>query len=62
MATPTVLSAFAHDTKPAPRRFVSRFVDVHEFVEHQDGGHFAAWEQPLRYAQDLRRAVALADR
>ncbi|MFI9325191.1 epoxide hydrolase family protein [Kitasatospora aureofaciens] len=61
VATPTVVSAFAHDTKPAPRSFVSRFVNVREFVEHQDGGHFAAWEQPLRYVQDLRRAVALAN-
>ncbi|MFF4342642.1 epoxide hydrolase family protein [Kitasatospora sp. NPDC001540] len=60
--TPTVLSAFAHDTKPAPRSFAARYVNVQEFVEHRDGGHFAAWEQPLAYARDLRRAVALAER
>jgi hypothetical protein len=57
--TPTLLSAFAHDTKPAPRGFASRFVNVQEFIEHKSGGHFAAWEQPERYAEDLRRAVAL---
>ena len=59
VGTPTVLSAFEHDTKPAPRGFVSRFVDVREFIEHRDGGHFAAWEQPRAYVDDLRRAIAL---
>lgn len=59
VATPTVYSAFAHDTKLAPRGFASRFVNVREFVEHPEGGHFAAWEQPERYSADLRRAVAL---
>lgn len=57
--TPTVLSVFAHDTKPVPPGFASRFVNVQAFIEHESGGHFAAWEQPERYAQDLRRAVAL---
>ena len=58
--TPTVLSVFAHDINPAPRGFASRFVNVQEFIEHDNGGHFAAWEQPARYAEDLRRAIALA--
>ena len=58
--TPTVLSAFAHDSKPAPRKFASRFVNIEAFIEHEHGGHFAAWEQPERYAEDLRRAIALA--
>ncbi len=57
--TPTVLSAFAHDIKLAPRGFASRFVNVQEFIEHENGGHFAAWEQPEQYARDLRRAIAL---
>jgi hypothetical protein len=60
--TPTVLSAFAHDTEPAPRGFASRFVNVQEFIEHENGGHFAAWEQPVHYAEDLRRAIELANR
>ncbi|MGS0896000.1 alpha/beta fold hydrolase [Burkholderia stagnalis] len=59
VSTPTVLSAFAHDTKPAPRGFASRFVNVQEFIEHERGGHFAAWEQPECYADDLRRAISL---
>lgn len=62
VATPTVLSVFAHDTKPAPRGFAERFVDVQEFVEHERGGHFAAWEEPEAYAQDVRAALGLAGR
>ncbi|WP_341676237.1 epoxide hydrolase family protein [Niveibacterium sp. SC-1] len=60
--TPTVLSAFAHDIKLAPRAFASRFVNIQEFIEHANGGHFAAWEQPDQYVEDLRRAIALAHR
>ncbi len=49
--TPTVLSAFPHDIKPAPRSYAEAFVNVREYVEHRAGGHFAAWEQPRSYAQ-----------
>ena len=56
---PTVLSVFAHDTKPEPRSYAEAFLDVRDYVEHPAGGHFAAWEQPHAYAADLRRAVAL---
>jgi pimeloyl-ACP methyl ester carboxylesterase len=55
--TPTVISTFAHDTKPAPRSYAEAFVNVQEFLEHTAGGHFAAWEQPVAYAADLDRAV-----
>jgi len=57
-----VLSAFPHDIKPAPRSYAEAFVDVREFIEHDAGGHFAAWEQPEAYADDLRRAVRLGAR
>lgn len=57
--TPTVLSAFPHDIKPAPRSYAEAFLNVREYVEHQAGGHFAAWEHPRAYAGDLRRAVRL---
>ncbi|MFZ7086563.1 alpha/beta fold hydrolase [Curtobacterium sp. RRHDQ10] len=59
--TATVLSVFGHDTKPAPRAFAERFVDLRAYVEHEHGGHFAAWEQPEVYAGDLRTAVRLGD-
>jgi pimeloyl-ACP methyl ester carboxylesterase len=53
----TVLSAFAHDIKPAPRSYAEAFVNVRDFIEHADGGHFAAWEQAAAYAADLDQAV-----
>jgi pimeloyl-ACP methyl ester carboxylesterase len=58
--TPTLVSAFARDIIPAPRSFAEQFVDVREFIGHEAGGHFAAWEHPDVYASDLRRATALA--
>lgn len=57
--TPTVLSVFAHDINPAPRSYAEAFLNVCEYVEHRAGGHFAAWEQPRDYADDVRRAVKL---
>jgi hypothetical protein len=57
--TPTVVSSFAKDILLAPRRYAELFVSVQDFVEHPDGGYFAAWEQPAAYAADLDRAVRL---
>jgi pimeloyl-ACP methyl ester carboxylesterase len=57
--TPTVLSVFPHDTKPEPRSYAEAFLNVREYVEHGAGGHFAAWEQPAAYADDVRRAIKL---
>jgi pimeloyl-ACP methyl ester carboxylesterase len=57
--TPTVLSVFSRDTKPEPRSYAEVFLNVREYVEHGAGGHFAAWEQPEAYADDLRRAIKL---
>ncbi len=57
--TPTVFSVFAHDLKPEPRSYAEVFVNIREYAEHPDGGHFAAWEQPEIYVDDLRRAVKL---
>jgi pimeloyl-ACP methyl ester carboxylesterase len=62
VGTPTVLSAFAHDIKPAPRSFAEAFLNVREFVEHDAGGHFAAWEQPEAYAADVHLAVRLGQK
>lgn len=59
VATPTILSTFARDTKPAPREFCARFINVQGWREHAAGGHFAAWEQPDAYVADLRDALTL---
>ncbi|MFB7597403.1 alpha/beta fold hydrolase [Streptomyces sp. NPDC056160] len=57
--TPTVFSVFPRDTKPEPRSYAEAFLNVRDYVEHGAGGHFAAWEQPGAYADDVRRAVKL---
>jgi pimeloyl-ACP methyl ester carboxylesterase len=60
VGTPTVFSAFPQDVIPAPRSYAEIFLNVVEYVEHLAGGHFAAWEQPSAYTEDLRRAVKIA--
>jgi pimeloyl-ACP methyl ester carboxylesterase len=57
--TPTLVSVFPADIKPAPLSYVAAFTNVREYCQHEAGGHFAAWEQPEAYAADLRRAVQL---
>ncbi|WP_371476591.1 epoxide hydrolase family protein [Kitasatospora sp. NBC_00315] len=57
--TPTVLSVFPRDLKPEPRSYAEAFLNLHDYVEHPSGGHFAAWEQPGAYADDVRRAAKL---
>ncbi|MFI7001976.1 epoxide hydrolase family protein [Nocardia sp. NPDC050175] len=59
IATPTMLSVFPRDIKPEPRSYAEAFLNIRDYVEHQAGGHFAAWEQPEAYAEDVRRAVEL---
>ncbi|MFE5585637.1 hypothetical protein [Kitasatospora sp. NPDC056531] len=51
---------FPHDIKPEPRSCAEAFLNIRDYVEHPVGGHFAAWEQPEAYADDLRRAVKLS--
>jgi len=55
-----VFSVFADDFLPAPRSYAEAFLNVVEYIEHPAGGHFAAWEQPSAYTEDLRRAVRIA--
>lgn len=58
---PAAFSFFAHDILNAPRSYAARFFDVRHWFNHDDGGHFAAWEQPSAYASHLRAAISLAD-
>ncbi len=59
IGTPTVLSVFPRDIKPEPRSYAEVFLNLCAYVEHPAGGHFAAWEQPEAYADDVHRAVKL---
>ncbi|WP_286277977.1 epoxide hydrolase family protein [Naasia aerilata] len=61
LEVPTVVGQFPRDLLPAPREFAERVFDVRVFNDgHTSGGHFAAWERPDEFVQDLRSAVALA--
>ncbi|MEZ0091848.1 hypothetical protein [Streptacidiphilus sp. EB129] len=55
--TSTVLAVFPRDLEPEPRSYAEAFLNVCDYVEHPAGGHFAAWEQPEAYADDVHRAV-----
>lgn len=57
---PTAFTVFAKDLVNAPREFAERFFDVRSWAEEPAGGHFAAWEQPSRYAAGVRTAMRLA--
>ncbi|MFC0682626.1 epoxide hydrolase family protein [Lysobacter korlensis] len=57
---PTAVSVFPRDLLPPPRALAERIFDVRVWEEHAAGGHFAAWEQPEAFANDLRGAVALS--
>jgi pimeloyl-ACP methyl ester carboxylesterase len=52
---PVAVSVFPADLVRAPRVFAERFFDVRQWVEHDRGGHFAAWEVPDAFAGDLQR-------
>jgi pimeloyl-ACP methyl ester carboxylesterase len=59
---PAVFTIFPRDLVNAPREFAERFFDVRVWREESHGGHFAAWEQPARYAAGVHDAVRLASR
>jgi pimeloyl-ACP methyl ester carboxylesterase len=51
-----VPAAVAHPPRdaPLPRDWAKRRVNLVRFTELSRGGHFAAWEEPELYAEDLR--------
>lgn len=56
---PAVFTVFPRDLVNAPREFAERFFDVRVWREEARGGHFAAWEQPARYAAGVHDAARL---
>lgn len=54
---PVGVAQFPHDLVSAPREFAERWYDVRRWTEMPRGGHFAAWEQPELFADDLRAFV-----
>ncbi|MGI5131167.1 epoxide hydrolase family protein [Pseudonocardia sp. CA-107938] len=59
VTAPVVMSVFPRDMPAAPRTFAERVLPVVDVREHAAGGHFAAWERPRDYADDLRVATGM---
>lgn len=57
LSLPTACSVFPHDIYTAPRSWAERC--IHNLIywnELDQGGHFAAWEQPGIFVDELRKA------
>lgn len=59
VALPTGVSAFPKEIIPAARKWAERrYTNIVHWNEMEKGGHFAAWEQPELFAQELRECFA----
>ena len=57
---PVAVSAFPKEILPTPRKWAERnYKQLVHWGEMEQGGHFAAWEQPEAFVQELRTAFAL---
>jgi pimeloyl-ACP methyl ester carboxylesterase len=54
---PAAVASFPGDTAPLPREWAERNVNLKRFTEMPRGGHFAAWEEPELFANDLRESL-----
>ncbi len=54
---PTGVGRYPKEVLRAPRAWVEQRYHVTRWIEHPCGGHFAAMEQPERFAADLREFV-----
>ena len=54
---PTAVTAFPEEYLQTPRSWTEQaYHDLIYFNEAERGGHFAAWEQPQLFAEELRAA------
>jgi pimeloyl-ACP methyl ester carboxylesterase len=52
---PTVVSSFPEEICPIPRKWAEKaYPELLFYRKHDDGAHFAAWEQPRAIVEDLR--------
>jgi pimeloyl-ACP methyl ester carboxylesterase len=57
VAIPVAFSAFPDEVFQAPRSWAERaYSKLVYYKRHDKGGHFAAWEQPELYSEDVRAA------
>jgi len=55
VSIPVAVSVFPHEAYQAPRSWVERaYPNLIYFNEVDKGGHFAAWEQPQIFSEELR--------
>jgi hypothetical protein len=55
VAIPVAVSAFPDEVYQAPRSWVERaYPKLIHYNELEKGGHFAAWEQPRLFSEELR--------
>ena len=59
LQTPTGVSAFAKEAEMVPRSWAERKANVVFWQEHDSGGHFAAYEKPREFVDDLVRFFPL---
>jgi pimeloyl-ACP methyl ester carboxylesterase len=54
---PVAVSVFPHEAYQAPRSWAERaYPNLIYFNEVDKGGHFAAWEQPQLFSEEIRAA------
>jgi pimeloyl-ACP methyl ester carboxylesterase len=57
VAIPVAFSAFPDEVFQAPRSWAEQaYSKLIYYKKHDKGGHFAAWEQPALYSEDVRTA------
>jgi pimeloyl-ACP methyl ester carboxylesterase len=57
VAIPVAVSAFPDELYPVPRSWAEQaYPNLIYYKKHDKGGHFAAWEQPELFVQDVRAA------
>ena len=60
ISLPVAVSAFPKEILPTPRKWAERnFSNLVHWGDMENGGHFAAWEQPEAFVRELRTAFAL---
>jgi len=54
---PVAVTVFPHEIYRAPKRWTQQaYPTLHYFNEVNKGGHFAAWEQPQLFSEEMRAA------
>jgi microsomal epoxide hydrolase len=51
---PAAVAAFPGEMVHPPREWAERIVNLKRWTEMPQGGHFAAWEEPELFANDIR--------